>query len=265
MRPLGTIRDGWEAVEKEELRLLRTMTVQESVREYLALRAEFEPWLDEIEERECVERLTRLVALHARLQAADRPEGERMEGLIDSLIAMQQRLERAGIPSVAIGGIAVGVWGRARLTRDIDLKVLLDRESREALLKVLLPDCRPLHADPDAALRLNGILFVHDPANNRIDFALADTEFDEAMIRRGALVEIGAGKSARLCTPEDLIVLKLVSTRERDAIDAGSIVARQGDALDDDYVLDWLRQFELALDDSTLVATFERLRKERTS
>jgi len=35
-----------------------------------------------------------------------------------------------------------------------------------------------------------------------------------------------------------------------------------GKALDDRYVVDWLRQFEQALDDSTLVAEYRRYRRE---
>jgi hypothetical protein len=38
------------------------------------------------------------------------------------------------------------------------------------------------------------------------------------------------------------------------------VVRRQGDALDDEYALILLRPFEQALDDSTLVATYRRLR-----
>ncbi|MBW2000598.1 MAG: hypothetical protein JRJ29_21895 [Deltaproteobacteria bacterium] len=36
-----------------------------------------------------------------------------------------------------IGGIAVAVWGEPRLTRDIDVKVLLSRDEAQMLLKVL--------------------------------------------------------------------------------------------------------------------------------
>lgn len=35
----------------------------------------------------------------------------------------------------------------------------------------------------------------------------------------------------------------------------------QGSKLDDEYVLGWLHQFEQVLDDSTLVAEYQRLRK----
>ena len=37
---------------------------------------------------------------------------------------------------------------------------------------------------------------------------------------------------------------------------------RWSSLLDDHYVIDWLRQFEQALDDSTLVDEYRRLRQE---
>jgi len=266
MRPLSAIRAGWKAAEKENIRILRATTVQETVREYLLLRAEFEPWLRLQDAREEEERLTRLTELSNRLSALDRSKGDRVDDLIDALIVMQERLDRAGIPSVLIGGLAVGVWGRARLTRDVDMKVLLSRDSRQTLLDLIEQhQYKPLHADPDAALRFNGILFVHDPGNVRIDLALADTKFDEVAIRRGQMIELRGDKQARVCTAEDLLVLKLISTREQDAVDAAGIIARQRDALENDYVLDWLRQFEIALDDSTFVHTYEQLRQEHKS
>lgn len=64
----------------------------------------------------------------------------------------------------------------------------------------------------------------------------------------------------RLARPEDLIIYKLVSTRPRDHEDAAGVVRRQGDALDDRYILQWLELLERALDDSTLVGEFRGLR-----
>ena len=52
----------------------------------------------------------------------------------------------------------------------------------------------------------------------------------------------------------------MISTRARDHEDAQSVVDRQGDALDDRSVIHWLRQFKLALDDSTLVAQYKQWR-----
>ena len=43
MQELRTLREGWDAVEAEETRLLQSMTVQESVQQWLALQRAFEP------------------------------------------------------------------------------------------------------------------------------------------------------------------------------------------------------------------------------
>ena len=129
---------------------------------------------------------------------------------------LQQRLGRSGISSAVIGGLAVGVWGEPRATRDVDLKVLLQRDEAP-----------------------------------RLDLLMSDTEFDAEAVRQAVSVKLAPGAAARVCRAESLIVCKLVSTRPRDHEDAAGIVRRQADVLDDDYVLGWLRRFEPALDDST--------------
>jgi hypothetical protein len=63
--------------------------------------------------------------------------------------------------------------------------------------------------------------------------------------------------------PEDLVIYELSSTRLRDHEDAASVVRQQGDKLDDRSVLHWPRQFQQALNDSTLVAEYTRLRAGR--
>ena len=52
----------------------------------------------------------------------------------------------------------------------------------------------------------------------------------------------------------------MLSTRASDSRDFEGVVDYQGDALDDGYIIEWLRQFETALDDSTLVDTYQRKR-----
>ena len=186
-----------------------------------------------------------------------------MENLFQSVVALQERLRRAGVPSAVIGGIAVGVLGEPRVTRDVDVKVLLTRQDAARLLDILSPDYISLRPDPLRALQRNGFLFVQDKLGTRLDLLLAEIGFDEEAIRRARPVEVQPGVVVTICTAEDLIIYKLISTRLRDHADAESVVRRQGDALDDNYVLRWLRQFEQALDDSTLVATYQRMRARR--
>jgi len=104
------------------------------------------------------------------------------------------------------------------------------------------------------------MVFVQDTLGTRLDLLLADTPYDVIAINRGREEEIQPGVTIRLCSPEDLILYKLISTRARDHEDARSVIRRQGDILEDDYIIEWLKQFEQALDDSTLVAEYRRLR-----
>lgn len=182
-----------------------------------------------------------------------------MNDLINSVISFQSFMKKEGISAAAIGGIAVGVWGEPRLTRDIDMKVLVQRENRSQLLAVL-HTLTPLQEDSDESFRRLGLAFFRDSNGVRIDVMLADTIFDEAAIERSRDVEFSPGKSIRVCTAEDLIVYKMLSTRVKDRGDIEMIIQKQGDVLDDAYIEGWLAQFEEALADSTLVRDFRKLR-----
>ena len=184
-----------------------------------------------------------------------------MNPLYQAVVQLQQRLSAAGIDSAVIGGIAVSVWARPRATEDADFKVLLDRDGAQHLLNILQPDYTPMQANPLEALQRNGVLFVTDSSGVRLDLQLADVSLDEATIQRAQLIELEPNLSARVCSAEDLLIYKIISTRPLDQIDVENIVRSQGDKLDDHYVLHWLRQLEQALDDSTLVATYQRLRR----
>ncbi|MBI5567900.1 MAG: hypothetical protein HY870_23590 [Chloroflexi bacterium] len=183
-----------------------------------------------------------------------------MNPLYQAVIRLQQRLSAAGIDSAVIGGIAVGMWARPRATEDADFKVLLERDGAQRLLNVLQPDYTPLQPNPLQALQRNGVLFVKDPAGIRIDLQLADVSLDHDAIQRAQLVELEPGASARVCTAEDLLIYKIISTRLQDQVDVENLIRYQGDKLDDSYVLRWLRLLEQALDDSTLIVTYRRLR-----
>jgi hypothetical protein len=183
------------------------------------------------------------------------------ENLWQSVIQIQKQLSDAGISSAVIGGLAVAIWGEPRLTRDVDMKVLLQRDQADHLLSVLEPDYTFLSNTPKQTLQRMGMLFVENIAGLRIDLLLADTPFDVQAIQRGRSVEIQPGQNITVCTPEDLILYKMISTRPRDYEDVRGVVRRQGQNLDDSYILNWLQQFEQAFDDFTLVAEYRKLRR----
>jgi len=75
------------------------------------------------------------------------------------------------------------------------------------------------------------LIFVQDTAGTRLDIMLADTPYDIIAIERGRDIEMQPGITVRIYSPEDLII--------------------------------WLQRFEGALDDSTLVDEYNRLRREQ--
>ena len=262
MKDLRQARRGWDAADSHKTEMLRRLTIREGVAQYLALQREFEPLLQETESWYRAPRLQALADLQSRLLRLNLVTGNggSMESLLHSVAYTQHLFEQAGLPSAVIGGLAVSIWGEPRLTRDADLKVLAQREGRAQVLQVLA-GFTTLHADPDEALRRQGIAFFHDPAGTRINIMLAETSFDESVIGRAEPLEVQPGMVVRVCRAEDLIVYKLVSLRTQDHADVEGIVRRQGDQLDDTYVEKWLRLFEQALDDSTLLAQYRELRR----
>ncbi len=79
MNDLSRARAGWDEVEAEETRLLRQMTVQESVRHYMALQRAFEPQLQQTEALFRAERAAYLEELQRRLAKLNELDGESRE------------------------------------------------------------------------------------------------------------------------------------------------------------------------------------------
>lgn len=68
MQDLKSLREGWEFAEQEEIRLLRCMTAQESLRQWAMLQAAFEPQLRATQALFAEERRQALAELQARLR-----------------------------------------------------------------------------------------------------------------------------------------------------------------------------------------------------
>ncbi|MEA3439103.1 MAG: nucleotidyltransferase [Chloroflexota bacterium] len=184
-----------------------------------------------------------------------------MDNPFRSIEILQKRLLDSGFQSIVIGGVAVGIWGEPRVTRDIDLKVLFSRSEADRLLEILSDEYLSLIPNPLEALKKQALVFVKDEYGTRLDLLLADTPYDVIAIERGKEIVIQSETHIRVCSPEDLIIYKMISNRLRDHEDVRGIIRRQGNLLDDEYVLDWLRQFEQALDISGLTEEYMQLKQ----
>jgi hypothetical protein len=150
------------------------------------------------------------------------------------LLAATDALRAGGIPHAAYGGLALAVYGEPRETRDADFAVAgADCEATKAALR---------SAGLDVSLTFEGVRF----GGNRISrFALVQgsdlTTIDlveplEPTYASEALNRAVSGtlrsQPVRVLAPEDFVVFKLLSTRDRDLEDARSVIAALDDALD---------------------------------
>lgn len=76
---LSRVRDGWDEIEAEETRLLRWMTVEESLDHFIALQRAFEPQLQQTESLFRAERMACLEELQRRLLILDKWMKEQCE------------------------------------------------------------------------------------------------------------------------------------------------------------------------------------------
>ena len=77
------------------------------------------------------------------------------------------------------------------------------------------------------------------------------------MFARAVDFEIEPGMSIRMCTGEDLVVLKAVTGRPQDVVDIEGVVIRQGKYLDATYIRSWLDEFTKTLARPEITERFE--------
>jgi len=129
---------------------------------------------------------------------------------------------------------AVLVHGEPRLPKDIDITVGLNINGLEKILKI--------------AKKLRFRLFVLDPEK-----FVKET----VALKRANKTKI---TYINFASVEDLIIHKIVSGRERNIEDVKKILIKNKN-VDFDYVLNWLKNFEVILEEN-LVQKFLNLKRE---
>ena len=151
------------------------------------------------------------------------------------LADLARRLEEVGTPYMVIGGLANAVWGSPRNTIDIDLTVVLDPAQANALLKSLSPAYSSRTDDPESFVTRTRVLPLRHAGGVQIDVIFALLPFEEEAIRRSVSVDV-QGTPVRFCTPEDLVLHKIVSERDRDRKDVEEILRRRRTTLERSYL-----------------------------
>ena len=82
---------------------------------------------------------------------------------------------------------------------------------------------------------------------NRIPFLiLAETEYQDILVKRALIKEIPEIKEKiRVCTPEDLVILKMIARRRIDYADIEGVLKYNWENLDLEYMKKWFQFWEL--------------------
>ena len=154
------------------------------------------------------------------------------------------RLDRAEIPYMMTGALAVNYHGVPRSTHDIDIVVVIASADVVRIQAIFAPDFAVGEESIRAALR-EGSMFnaVHEETGFKVDFWMRkrDDYGREAFARRkrypfGHIM-------VSIATPEDVIVTKLewhrMSDIDKHYSDARGVYAVQREVLDNAYIARW--------------------------
>lgn len=187
----------------------------------------------------------------------------RFKALLEDLVAW---LDDAKVHGVLIGGLAASLLGRPRVTRDVDILLLLEPKLWPGFLQRgeqfgFLPRI----ADALEFAEQNRVLLLrHGPSSIDLDVSLGGLPFEEEAVARAVRMDVD-GVEIPLVSAEDLLIMKAVAHRPRDLADIEAVLDRNPH-LDLDRAKDWIRDFSAALDRPEIFDDFLALvRKRRRS
>ncbi|MBI5188176.1 MAG: hypothetical protein HZA07_03760 [Nitrospirae bacterium] len=161
--------------------------------------------------------------------------------LIQSLKELCLFLADIEIEYMLVGGLATGIWGEPRATVDIDFLVSLKTDDFD-FLKQRLKESERFIFIHDKPMIFWKISFLRATLKSNmdisVDFLFSDDDFKKESLKRREVVQV-ADFSVNISTPEDLIILKLLSGREQDRLDAEKILEMQKGYIDMEYMQRW--------------------------
>jgi predicted nucleotidyltransferase len=166
--------------------------------------------------------------------------------LLTALKVIIEFLETNKIPYMVIGGIANSIYGEPRQTFDIDIKIKINEQiSLVELLERLSKISESIHQNPvNFANEMR--VFPINIEGTKIDLIFADLNFEKEAIDNSVRYNYDSIE-INVCRPEDLIIQKCVSEREKDWSDIKNIIKININNLNKDYIMkhckelsDWL-------------------------
>jgi hypothetical protein len=164
----------------------------------------------------------------------------------EQLGAVARALSALGAEYMLIGGLAVGVWGEPRATKDADLCVRIAASPEDLAAALTSAGLEVARGDLGRALAAGEAVRLHRIGQREepvvIDLLLAVTPFEiDALGRRRTIRVLGI--DLPVAAPEDLFVFKLIAGRPQDLADAALLFELHGETFDRTRVRGWCREF----------------------
>jgi hypothetical protein len=183
---------------------------------------------------------------------------EPFRATIEALNRLLQNFNQRG---VIIGGVAVGFLGKPRYTADVDAVFLLSTRDIPKFLELARAEniIPRIENAENFAKKSRVLLLKHAPTETEVDISLGIMPFEEEMVERGNIKSF-ANLSARLPTPEDLIIMKAIAHRPKDLEDIRTIVDNS-ETLDIKRIERWVKDFAELMETPELWGQIEKILK----
>lgn len=179
-------------------------------------------------------------------------------GVADLLADLADALARLGVPWYVFGAQAALIWGRPRLTLDVDATVKLERVGTGDLIDALAGHGFTLRIEATQEfIRQTRVLpMAHPRSGLALDLVVAGPGLEDAFLARAVPIDV-AGTTIPIISPEDLIVTKILAGRAKDLEDIRGVLAERGSELRMDQIRETLTMLEAALGQSDLRPMFD--------
>lgn len=184
-----------------------------------------------------------------------------MVDLVQEAHRFQTICEAHGWKFCFIGGLALQTWGEQRLTDDIDLTLLTGFGGEVGFIHTLLEHYHSRISDGVEFALARRVLLLVSAAGIEIDISLGALPLEEEIVARADYKEYLPGLALKVCSPEDLIVLKAFAARGQDWLDIKTVIIRQK-RLDWGYILQQLAPLVEIKDAPEILLQLAALRRE---
>jgi len=186
--------------------------------------------------------------------------------VVELLRDFGRALEPSGTRWYLFGAQAAILYGSTRLSADVDVTVDLGAEPADGLVRALAAGGFRLRVPDTGGFveRTRVLPFVHAGTGFPLDVVLAGPGIEEQFFARARTLTVEATPII-VASPEDLIVMKILADRAKDAEDVRAVMRAKRASLDVALIRSTLALLESALDQSDLLPAFEAIWQSETS